>query len=528
MEESRSSHRLLRRFALLAVIHGFSATVVGEHLYAADHSWQPRRIETATTSGQICANPFAEGESFSSATISASEPGFVGNWPVESSVTAVNVFEPGRTAGVELEAVQFHVALRLPNANESGANDLGANDLGVDQPNAIKATRLPQPQAEVPVPLPAPSGPMKLPSDKPAQTAEPVAASWPTQPIRMVATRIEQPEPFTALAAMSQSTPPWIQPRLELPSPEVVPTSATMNSSKLRDMARESLRDANSRLKRDATHSAHKIATEALELLIAMSDARDGGTEHARQLESAMTAVRESKDFWSTRGPIDHDTIVRSIAVHETAVLHGKSLENTSALDASAIYLGYAKDQLALAGQSVPEASDALVLLGQIEKRLASPSDPHAAAVALTMHRAAVAVDPSNGYCRRELGKALLNQGLNEEALEELKIANQYQPTRGGFQSLREAALRVGDNQLANQCITAMNDRQLPPDSPVLRLPPEQFAATHRPNAIDLNRSTNATASNSTQQSTSPRVVEPQVLPPQVTDKKSWFPFGRR
>lgn len=513
MEEFRNAHRLLRRFALLAAIHGFSATAVGEHLYAADHSLPPSSVDLVSGMGQDRVNHFVAAEAVEfapthSAILDAVDASFDANKP-ETVDTAL---QP-----------PLHVPMPLPTTSEL---------------DAVQPKRLPKPVAEMPVPLPPPPGPRRLPStDKSAPVVSAVSAlpspraersavvRSPRQvhSFRPVTTRNPETDSFTALAAMSQSPTPWIQPHLELPEPEPAPVAATMNSSKLRDMARESLRDANSRLQRNATHSAHKIASEALELLIAMSDAREGGTQHARQLESAISAIRESKDFWGTRGPIDHDTLVRSIAVHETNVLQGKMLENTSALDASAIYLAFAKDQLALAGKSVPEASDALVLLGQIEKQLADPSDPHTAAVALTMHRAAVAVDSSNGYCRRELGKALLDQGLNDEAIQELKIANEYKPTRAGYQSLREAALRVGDNQLANQCINAMNDRRLQSDSPVLRLPPEQFAATHRPSAIDLNRSASSSTNHAALQNNSPK-----ILAPQVTDKKSWFPFGRR
>ena len=52
-----------------------------------------------------------------------------------------------------------------------------------------------------------------------------------------------------------------------------------------------------------------------------MKDVQSGGNHHAKQLEAAMEAIRESEDFTGKFGPVDQDALLRLVTVHETDAL---------------------------------------------------------------------------------------------------------------------------------------------------------------------------------------------------------------
>ncbi len=125
-----------------------------------------------------------------------------------------------------------------------------------------------------------------------------------------------------------------------------VSLTVTIHSARLRELARESLRNSSHRMQRQATHSAKKYALEALRSIVAMRDAEAGGNQHAKQLDVALDAIRESDDFCGRFGVVDPIAMKRMVAVHETDVLKGRDLENVSSLEATETYLAVAKKNL--------------------------------------------------------------------------------------------------------------------------------------------------------------------------------------
>lgn len=305
---------------------------------------------------------------------------------------------------------------------------------------------------------------------------------------------------------------------IELGSGRDEPTSTTtIHATRLRQIAREALRNSSHRLQRHAVHSAKKYALEALRSIVAMRDAQVGGNQHAKQLDVALDAIRESNDFCGRFGVVDHNALKRMVAVHETEVLKGRDLEDVSSLEATETYLAVAKQNLIVAAGGAREASDALVLLGKIEKQISDPSDTHAAAVAVTLQRAAIEVAPTNGSGYRELGSTLLEQGLVEQAAWALSRSIEIQPTRRGYQSLLDASRRLGDVETARHCLDSLNDPSMGNETPVRTLSPELFASTYKPNLNELKSA-----------KPQPAAAKPSESEPTRVSLRTLFPFSRR
>jgi hypothetical protein len=302
--------------------------------------------------------------------------------------------------------------------------------------------------------------------------------------------------------------------------PQPPGSPSTIHATRLREIARESLRHCYHRLQRGATHSAKKFALDALRSVVAMRDAQSGGNENALYLERAFDAVRESEDFSGRFGIVDPNALQRMVAVHETTVLkEHEDLESLSALEAIEAYLAEAKRNFVHAAEGSREGSDALMLLGKIETRLASENSIHAAAVAVTLQRAAVEIEPRNAIGYRELGATLLAQGLADQAAWALHRSLEIDPTRTGFQRLLEASRRLGDIDTARMCLASLKNPRLKSEIPVRPLSPKAFAATHRPDPASMK----------------PVAARPEntANPAQKTDQprigfRSFFPFGRK
>jgi hypothetical protein len=207
------------------------------------------------------------------------------------------------------------------------------------------------------------------------------------------------------------------------------------------------------------------------------------------------------------------------VAVHETEVLKAQDIQHISALAATETYLDVARTNLVLAAGREREASDALVLLGKIEKQISNGGGTHGSAVAVTLQRAAVEIEPTSAFGYRELGTTLLKQGLVEQAAWALNRSVEIKPTRSGYQRLLEASRRLGDVDTAQVCLASLQKPELRNEIPVKSLSPAAFAATHRPIPQSIEPAKVQPKSSTTK---SPKAAEAKV------SLWSLFPFGRR
>ncbi len=296
---------------------------------------------------------------------------------------------------------------------------------------------------------------------------------------------------------------------------------ANEQSVRLRESARLSLRNAERRLRLKATYSAEMYARETLRSIVAMQDAKQGGNTHAKQLTAALNAIRESRDFGVRFGAIDGKVLTRMVSVHETTTLKNRDLENLSAIEASEAYLTFALENLVQAAEGAPEASDALVILGMVERDTASIDNAHAKAIAVTLQRAAVQIAPSSMIAHRELGTTLGRQGLVDQAADSLKYSLAIRPTRIAYQRLLEVASRSGDRDTAQSCVLALNDESLPIEFAVRTIAPKEFAATHRPSLASVqSKKTESTVARVNNESNGSQPVRVSF--------RSLLPFGRK
>lgn len=258
----------------------------------------------------------------------------------------------------------------------------------------------------------------------------------------------------------------------------------TAASRRLRNVAHASLREAKSRYDRGAVYTAHQMTVQALRQLVESRDLMGGGSRHASHLTAAMSAIREAKDFSGAYGLRDVATISRMISIHETPTLKHVPVGQIASFKATEIYLTYAKDELVAALATYPEAADALILLGRIERRLGDERDLYRGAVSLAMHVAATEIRPGDARVRRELGVTLMRQGLDMPAIGELRRSLSMAPTRKGLRSLQVAASRTGDGQTVAECQARLQQNDLPSELPILHMTPQAFAASYQTSGL--------------------------------------------
>ncbi len=364
-----------------------------------------------------------------------------------------------------------------------------------------------------PSPMPQETGEIEA-TPEPSNTASVVPTEPKLTPPTDIASLPVLPTPILQIPSLENAEP--LAPPIPLPPPT---PSVTLHTARLLELAQHALHQSQQSLLRGATHTARKHAIEAMQAVVAMRDAQDGGNLHSQQLERAFDAIRESKDFCGEFGSIDFKALTRMVDVHETTALKQQDLSVITALEATEAYLDFAKNQLVLATGGVREGSQALLLLGQVELEIARASDTHATSVAVAVQRAAVESDPYFAIGYRVLGTTLLNLGLVEEAADCLITSLQIQPTRVAYERLLDIARRLGDVDTARTCMRALEDPRMEEGNLVRTLTPQEFAATHRP----LSTSVQAARSSSKSETTSA-----QSAPAARIGFGSLFPFGRR
>ena len=166
--------------------------------------------------------------------------------------------------------------------------------------------------------------------------------------------------------------------------------------------------------------------------------------------------------------------------------------------------------------------------MGKTQQQMMDKADTHAAAVALTYHRAAVAVDPHNSVAHRELGKTLYGQGLVEQAAWSLAQSVDLQPTRDNYRLLMQASRKLGDIDTVRRCQTAIDDPRLAAPLPIHHLDAKAFAATYKPsdNEMPQSKSRNQTVSARKPSDSSTKQVSQSTST--LSQFKSWLPKFRR
>jgi hypothetical protein len=363
----------------------------------------------------------------------------------------------------------------------------------------VKIASLPKPEMKVPV---------SKPTDvKPVEKTKNVKSPMPLM------TSVQVVEATSIDSVTSSRVQPVIVPDQ---TPSIL---GAIGHQQLRDHAAQSIRGAQQRLDRGATFTAQKMAVDALRHIASSKDLVNGTNQYSLDLSAAMTAIRESRDFATAHGMADVSTMKRLVDSHQTTALKGVDLEAMSALKATEIYLTSANRILIESFGDVPLAADAMVLLGKVEKHIETTNPMHSGAVALTLHKAASEIAPSNSIVQRELGNTLMEQGLTKHAAEAFRRSVTLAPQRSSYQSLMEASRQVGDIQTAELCENILENSELPSDLPITQLSQDEFAKTYRPVSYRIDTPTAENAK--------PKAAEKSAGETK-TAKKPWYSIFKK
>ena len=207
------------------------------------------------------------------------------------------------------------------------------------------------------------------------------------------------------------------------------------------------------------------------------------------ELETARTAILESRGFSSLIGSGDDQAVARLIRSHQTSVLKGAEAESISASEAIDRYLNDARRRLAGIAAVRVEAAEAMDLLAAIHLARDEPTTLPGP-TALCLRRAAFQGQSENASLATQLGKQLRTVGLYEEAewVLERSLALDPVPSTAGelirvleLQGNRERADLVR-GYARGRGWSGLGEQRIAPSIPdVLELTPTEFAAISKP-----------------------------------------------
>ena len=216
------------------------------------------------------------------------------------------------------------------------------------------------------------------------------------------------------------------------------------------ELAERSLQQARDSAGNKIASESRDFAFETFRLCVAAIDAAEQTGRCMEFFQTAMDAVRESEDFCKSVDGMSQSELHQLIAAHQTSVMKGVAQSELSSHDAAFRYMTFARCKLVEAASGMPEASEALMLLGAAEAELLVGSATYKHAIAVMLQRAAIEINPANHATHLALGKTLSKQGLSEQACWSLHRSVEIRPTKEAYQALLEIATQGGnDAQMA-------------------------------------------------------------------------------
>ena len=237
-------------------------------------------------------------------------------------------------------------------------------------------------------------------------------------------------------------------------------------AAKLWELAQQSLQQARQAAVNGEADALRSLAMESLRLCFAALDAAEQTDVSKASFQDALHAMRESNDFCLVEQNVDRDALqVRQIILeHKTDVL--KTSEGSTSVsmhEAAYRYMTFARRSLVKASRGIPEASEALMLLGAAESLCVDGNPSHQDAIAVMLQRAAIEICPAEYEPHLALGITLSNQGLTEQARLSLQRSVEIKPTQRAYQGLIKLAAQVGDKARLEELQVKL--QQLTPDS---------------------------------------------------------------
>lgn len=253
----------------------------------------------------------------------------------------------------------------------------------------------------------------------------------------------------------------------------------------IRDRLSGHIRQCQHLLSRRAYYSAREEAQVAIKHLMQTIDLHLGGYQSEPNFAIAMTALQEAQDFTNSNAQHGQSTVNVLVGSHSSEVLKRYELSNVSPLAAAEHYRIYAADKLVEAAQNHPWASELYYTLGRIAQAESEATvgniQTNLRWKALTMYRAAAAINPQNGIALNQLGFIFLQMDRPQDAREALVAAVQLGSTPQAATNLIAASQKLGDPSLqawAQQRARPMRQAARPrPGANVVQVAPSAFVA---------------------------------------------------
>lgn len=198
----------------------------------------------------------------------------------------------------------------------------------------------------------------------------------------------------------------------------------------------------------DGDVTALKTASmESFRLCISAIDAAEQTDSSAVSFQEALDAIRESNDFCLV-GEDPNSSVQQIVLEHKTDVLKKQEGRVMSKHQAAYCYMTFARQSLVTASKGIPEASEALMLLGAAESLCVDGNVSHRNAIAVMLQRAAIEICPANHEPHLALGITLSDQGLSEQSRLSLQRSVEIRPNQRAYQELIELAMQSGDEAI--------------------------------------------------------------------------------
>ncbi len=211
---------------------------------------------------------------------------------------------------------------------------------------------------------------------------------------------------------------------------------------------RTMLQEATAMADRGALYAARNQFLRIIRMTCQSLDAQLGRSLHTKALARGLRALDESDDFALSGDSAESDLqIIGFIAGHRTPVLKNEDPRNITSLIAMQRYYKYAYEQLSLAGNDEPAASEALFSLGRVESLLseAKGNVRGGGPKALALFHAALTVNPHHGRAANELGVMLAKRGRMPEARNVLLQATTTSSNASAMRNLAVVQQYLGD-----------------------------------------------------------------------------------
>ena len=231
------------------------------------------------------------------------------------------------------------------------------------------------------------------------------------------------------------------------------------------ELTKQSLQQARQAALDGEVAALRTLSMESFRLCISALDAAEQTDASAALFQEALDAIRESKDFCLVDEKLDKKTqqIQQIILGHTTDVLKKQERQGLSRHEAAYCYMTYARRSLVKASKGIPEASEALMLLGAAEAISVDGNPSHRNAIAVMLQRAAIEICPADHEPHLALGITLSNQGLGDQSRLSLQRSVEIRPTPRAYQELIELATQAEDKAVLEDLHVKL--QQLAPDA---------------------------------------------------------------